>query len=66
MFEEFYASETDTEIYSEADIDRFNLYLEERLTRMELDPDVNSDQVAREVKHLSDMYLTCDPEEWPF
>ncbi|MHB8202985.1 MAG: hypothetical protein ACYDHG_04675 [Desulfomonilaceae bacterium] len=66
MFEQFYASEADTENYSEADLDRFNLYLEERLTEMELDPDLDSEQVAKEVKYLSDMYLTSDPEEWPF
>jgi hypothetical protein len=66
MFEEFYASEADTEIYSEADMDRFNIYLEERLSGMNLDPDTDYDQVAREAKYLSDMYLTCDPEEWPF
>ncbi len=66
MFEEFYASEADTEIYSEADMDRFNVYLEERLSGMNLDPDTDYDQVAREAKYLSDMYLTGDPEEWPF
>lgn len=66
MFEQFYASETDMEIYSEADLDRFNLYLEERLTEMNLDPDVDSAQVAKEAKHLVNMYLTSDPEEWPF
>ena len=66
MFEQFYASETDMEIYSEADLDRFNLYLEERLTDMNLDPDVDSAQVAKEAKHLANMYLTSDPEEWPF
>ncbi|MFH0960815.1 MAG: hypothetical protein V1897_19190 [Pseudomonadota bacterium] len=66
MFEEYYASEGDTETYSDEDIDRFNLYLEERLTGMNLDPDTDHDQVIREVKYLSDMYLTCDPEEWPF
>lgn len=66
MFEQFYASEIDTEIYSEADMDRFNLYMEERLTGMDLDPDVDYERVAKEVKYLCDMYLTCDPEEWPF
>lgn len=66
MFEQFYASESDTENYSEADLDRFNLYLEERLSGMSFDPDADSGRVAKEVKYLRDMYLTCDPEEWPF
>ncbi|MGC8657524.1 MAG: hypothetical protein ACP5U1_00455 [Desulfomonilaceae bacterium] len=66
MFEEFYVSETEMENYSENDIDRFNLYLEERLTEMNLDPERDSELVAKEAKHLVNMYLTSDPEEWPF
>ena len=66
MFEQFYASEFDSDVYSEAEMDRFNLYMEERLTGMDLDPDLDYERVAKEVKYLCDMYLTCDSEEWPF
>jgi len=66
MFEEHYATFEANENLSEEDLDRFNLYLEEHLTLMDLDPDAESAFVDREAQRLIDMYLTDDPETWPF
>ncbi len=66
MFEEYYATFETTENLSEDDLDRFNLYLEEHLTSMDLDPVTDLGRVEREAQRLADMYLGDDPETWPF
>jgi hypothetical protein len=66
MFEEYYATFETTENLSEDELDRFNLYLEEHLTSMDLDPVTDLDRVESEAQRLADMYLGDDPETWPF
>jgi hypothetical protein len=65
-FEQFYSSKETTEVFSQADLDRFNRFLEGHLTGLKLDPDRDYRKAEAEAERLCVKYISCDPEEWPF